>query len=298
MKRPNFKEWFKSQDMPIDIDLFRVGETKIPKELITKILEEGSRYAWKYLEKDYDKLASCDSCDSLFDPSSGGSVGVDNSICRSCLESSEDKSKIEELSQKLSSLQEEIESSEYIDVENTVNTSRKHNHKVIKVSQETICKRCNRSLAKECVCNISKYKEIEDTSALEFADKHIKYGNHEKYGSPFMQGWMYKHQQMKFKLNEKEQEITKLREDYQRERKSATTFCHQSQEKNDIIYDLEKLLIEAHRVLSIKKNWHDSDCKMKVGEDLDSCTCESKSKRDLLENTIINEVIKKHSKGE
>jgi len=45
-----FKEWFKSQDMPIPIELFRIsGGGFILKSEMTPILKEGAQFAWDYL---------------------------------------------------------------------------------------------------------------------------------------------------------------------------------------------------------------------------------------------------------
>ncbi len=64
------------------------------------------------------------------------------------------------------------------------------------------CDKCNRKLG-SCVCDLSSYTNIgEDVSACGFLDNHIK--RDENAGSPFFQGWAYKHNQMKFKMLELE----------------------------------------------------------------------------------------------
>ena len=70
------------------------------------------------------------------------------------------------------------------------------------------CKHCGKHIGKECICNIDEFLKIGDVSACQFLDNHVKYG--EKYGSPFFQGWGYKHQQLKYERHLKNTEIDQL----------------------------------------------------------------------------------------
>lgn len=61
------------------------------------------------------------------------------------------------------------------------------------------CNKCDRHLSK-CICDLSIYADIGDVSACQFLDDHVKYGPGS--GSPFFQGWSYKHKQMLYKNEE------------------------------------------------------------------------------------------------
>lgn len=107
----------------------------------------------------------------------------------------------------------------------------------------TICDKCNKSLGLKCICNIDKYLTIGDVSAIEFADNHIIYGEQKRHGSPFMQGWGYKHQQMKFKLSEKDKDIESLQQ--------------QLKTKDEKIEKLEKAISYSRQFYHLPQNVYD-----------------------------------------
>jgi len=77
----------------------------------------------------------------------------------------------------------------------------------MRYKNEFFCEKCNRDKGM-CICDLSLYTNIGDVSAVGFMDEHVEY--YEGAGSPFYQGWAYKHNQMKFKLNEKDEVIQQI----------------------------------------------------------------------------------------
>ena len=86
---------------------------------------------------------------------------------------------------------------------------------------DEICKKCHKKII-DCICDLSSYTKIgKDVSACEFLDTYAT-----NNGSIFFQGWVYKHNQMKFKLLGKDNEIQKLQAENEKLRKCVEFYAN------------------------------------------------------------------------
>jgi len=106
------------------------------------------------------------------------------------------------------------------------------------------CNKCGKPSG-YCICDLSSYTRVgKDISAIEFLKDYTT-----SNGSVFYQGWAYKHNQMKFKLNEKEIQIKKLESDNKKLIK-ALEFYANIDNWNTHIEDIEESEAECNSFIA------------------------------------------------
>lgn len=90
-----------------------------------------------------------------------------------------------------------------------------------------------------CVCDLSAYTNIGDVSACQFLDDHTT-----SNGSVFFQGWAYKHNQMKFKLAEKDKVIESARRSISVSIANLRMLNYSTGDNHKSMTDLEKHLVK------------------------------------------------------